>query len=179
MTNLIAEEAYSFDDVLLVPSYSDILPKDVDTRTRLTRELTLNIPIVSAAMDTVTEAQTAITMAREGGLGFIHRNMSVKHQAMEVDQVKKSESGMIVDPLTIGPDRPIEEVMKLMAHYRISGVPVTRGDQLVGIVTNRDLRFETDMTKKVSDVMTSKKSGHGERGHQSGGVQEDAPGAPH
>ena len=156
MTHLIAEEAYSFDDVLLVPSYSDILPKDVDTRTRLTRELTLNIPIVSAAMDTVTEAQTAITMAREGGLGFIHRNMSIKHQAMEVDQVKKSESGMIVDPLTIGPDRPIEEVMKLMAHYRISGVPVTRGEQLVGIVTNRDLRFETDMTKKVSDVMTSK-----------------------
>ena len=156
MTNLIAEEAYSFDDVLLVPSYSDVLPKDVDTRTRLTRELTLNIPIVSAAMDTVTEAQTAITMAREGGIGFVHRNMSVKHQAMEVDQVKKSESGMIVDPLTIGPDRPIEEVMKLMAHYRISGVPVTRGEQLVGIVTNRDLRFETDMTKKVSDVMTSK-----------------------
>jgi len=154
MTNPIAEEAYSFDDVLLVPSYSDTLPKDVDTRTRLTRELSLNIPIVSAAMDTVTEAQTAITMAREGGIGFIHRNMSVKHQAMEVDQVKKSESGMIVDPLTIDPDSPIEEVT-LMARYRISGVPVTRGDQLVGIVTNRDLRFETDMTKKVSDVMTS------------------------
>ena len=157
MNNLIAEEAFSFDDVLLIPSYSDILPKDVDTQTRLTRELSLNIPIVSAAMDTVTEAQTAITMAREGGIGFVHRNMSVKNQAMEVDQVKKSESGMIVDPLTIGPDRPIEEVMKLMARYRISGVPVTRGDQLVGIVTNRDLRFETDMTKKVSDVMTSKK----------------------
>ena len=157
MTNLIAEEAYSFDDVLLIPGYSDILPKDVDIRTRLTRELTLNIPIVSAPMDTVTGAQTAITMAREGGIGFIHRNMSVKHQAMDVDQVKKSESGMIVDPLTIGPDRPIEEVMKLMARYRISGVPVTRGDQLVGIVTNRDLRFETDMTKKVSDVMTSEK----------------------
>ena len=157
MTILIPEEAYSFDDVLLAPAYSDVLPKDVDTRTRLTRDLTLNIPIVSAAMDTVTEAQSAITMAREGGVGFIHRNMSVKHQAMEVDQVKKSESGMIVDPLTIGPDRPIEEVMKLMAHYRISGVPVTRGDQLVGIVTNRDLRFETDMTKKVSDVMTSEK----------------------
>ena len=125
MTNLIAEEAYSFDDVLLVPSYSDVLPKDVDTRTRLTRELTLNIPIVSAAMDTVTEAQTAITMAREGGIGFIHRNMSVKHQAMEVDQVKKSESGMIVDPLTIGPDRPIEEVMKLMGNlneFRKSGM---------------------------------------------------------
>ena len=156
MNNLIAEEAYSFDDVLLIPSYSDVLPKDVDTRTRLTRELTLNIPIVSAAMDTVTEAQTAITMAREGGIGFIHRNMNVKNQAMEVDQVKKSESGMIVDPLTIGPDRPIEEVMALMARYRISGVPVTQGDQLVGIVTNRDLRFETDMTKKVRDVMTSK-----------------------
>ena len=155
MNNLIAKEAYSFDDVLLLPSYSDILPKDVDTRTRLTRDLSLNIPIVSAAMDTVTEAQTAITMAREGGIGFIHRNMSVKNQAMEVDQVKKSESGMIVDPLTIDPDRPIEEVMKLMARYRISGVPVTRGDQLVGIVTNRDLRFETDMSKKVSDVMTS------------------------
>ena len=155
MNNLIAEEAFSFDDVLLIPSYSDILPKDVETHTRLTRGLSLNIPIVSAAMDTVTEAQTAITMAREGGIGFIHRNMSVRHQAMQVDQVKKSESGMIVDPLTIGPDRPIEEVMKLMARYRISGVPVTRGDQLVGIVTNRDLRFETDMTKKVSDVMTS------------------------
>jgi len=157
MTNLITAEAYSFDDVLLVPSYSDVLPKDVDTQTRLTRELTLNIPIVSAAMDTVTEAQSAITMAREGGIGFIHRNMSLKSQAMEVDQVKKSESGMIVDPLTIDPDRPIEEVMKLMARYRISGVPVTRGDQLVGIVTNRDLRFETDMNKKVSDVMTSEK----------------------
>ncbi|WP_319525157.1 IMP dehydrogenase [uncultured Desulfosarcina sp.] len=157
MTDQITAEAYSFDDVLLVPSYSDVLPKDVDTRTRLTRNLNLNIPIVSAAMDTVTEAQTAITMAREGGIGFIHRNMSVKSQAMEVDQVKKSESGMIVDPLTIGPERPIEEVMALMARYRISGVPVTQGNQLVGIVTNRDLRFETDMTKKVSDVMTSKK----------------------
>jgi IMP dehydrogenase len=155
MNNLIAEEAFSFDDVLLIPSYSDILPKDVETHTRLTRGLSLNIPIVSAAMDTVTEAQTAITMAREGGIGFIHRNMSFRHQAMQVDQVKKSESGMIVDPLTIGPDRPIEEVMKLMARYRISGVPVTRGDQLVGIVTNRDLRFESDMTKQVSDVMTS------------------------
>jgi len=156
MNNLIATDAYSFDDVLLVPSYSDILPKDVDTKTQLTRDLTLNMPIVSAAMDTVTEAQTAIAMAREGGVGFIHRNMSVKSQAMEVDQVKKSESGMIVDPLTIGPDQPIEKVMALMARYRISGVPVTKGDQLVGIVTNRDLRFETDMTKKVSDVMTSK-----------------------
>ncbi|MDL2269558.1 IMP dehydrogenase [Desulfosarcina sp. OttesenSCG-928-A07] len=155
MTHLIAEEAYSFDDVLLIPDYSDVLPKGVDTTTRLTKDLTLNIPIVSAAMDTVTEAKTAITMAREGGVGFIHRNMSIRRQAMEVDQVKKSESGMIVDPLTIDPDQSIEEVLKLMAHYRISGVPVTRGDQLVGIVTNRDLRFETDTTKKVSEVMTS------------------------
>lgn len=156
MPHLIAEEAYSFDDVLLIPDYSDVLPKDVDTRTWLTRNLSLNIPIVSAAMDTVTEAKTAITMAREGGIGFIHRNMSIKHQAMEVDQVKKSESGMIVDPLTIDPDQSIEAVLKLMARYRISGVPVTRGDQLVGIVTNRDLRFETDIAKKVSEVMTSK-----------------------
>jgi IMP dehydrogenase len=163
MNNLIAEEAFSFDDVLLIPSYSDILPKDVETHTRLTRGLSLNIPIVSAAMDTVTEAQTAITMAREGGIGFIHRNMSVRHQAMQVDQVKKSESGMIVDPLTIGPDRPIEEVMKLMARYRISGVPVTRGDQLVGIVTNRDLRFETDMTKKGISLEESKKLLHTHR----------------
>ncbi len=156
MIDLITEEAYSFDDVLLTPGFSDVLPKDVDTCTRLTRDLTLNVPIVSAAMDTVTEAKTAITMAREGGLGFIHRNMSVESQAMEVDKVKKSESGMIVDPLTIEPERPIEEVMKLMSRYRISGVPVTKGDQLAGIVTNRDLRFETDMTKKVSDVMTIK-----------------------
>ena len=145
---------YTFDDLVLVPDHSKILPNQVNVQTRLSRNVSLNIPIVSAAMDTVTEAQTAITMAREGGLGFIHRNMSVKHQAMEVDQVKKSESGMIVDPLTIGPDRPIEEVMKLMAHYRISGVPVTRGDQLVGIVTNRDLRFETDYEKPVHAVMT-------------------------
>jgi IMP dehydrogenase len=147
-------ESYSFDDVLLIPNYSDVLPKDVDTVTRLTRNLKLNIPIVSAAMDTVTEAQTAISMAREGGLGFIHRNMSIENQAMEVDKVKKSESGMIVDPVTIHPDQPVHQVLELMSKYRISGVPVTKGDQLVGIVTNRDLRFETDMDKKISEVMT-------------------------
>ena len=157
MSNRDIRFAYTFDDLILVPADSSVLPNQVNVNTRLTRNIRLNIPIVSAAMDTVTGAQTAITMAREGGLGFIHRNMSVKSQAMEVDQVKKSESGMIVDPLTIDPERPIEEVMELMARYRISGVPVTRGDQLVGIVTNRDLRFETDMTKKVSDVMTSEK----------------------
>ncbi len=154
MNKIPPEESYSFDDVLLLPNYSDILPKDVNTGTQLTRNLKLNIPIVSAAMDTVTECQVAISMAREGGIGFIHRNMSIESQAMEVDKVKKSESGMIVDPVTIHPDQQVQEVLKLMAKYRISGVPVTKGEQLVGIVTNRDLRFETDMEKKISDVMT-------------------------
>jgi IMP dehydrogenase len=154
MNTIRTDEAYSFDDVLLVPNYSDILPKDVDTGTQLTRNLKLNIPIVSAAMDTVTEAQTAISMAREGGVGFIHRNMSIEAQALEVDKVKKSESGMIVDPVTIRPDQQVHQVLALMAEYRISGVPVTIGDQLVGIVTNRDLRFETDMDKQISEVMT-------------------------
>ncbi len=148
------EDAYSFDDVLLIPNYSDVLPKDVNTTTYLTKNLQLNIPIVSAAMDTVTEAQTAISLAREGGIGFIHRNMGIKNQAMEVDKVKKSESGMIVDPVTIHPDQKVWEVLKLMEEYRISGVPVTKGDQLVGIVTNRDLRFETRLDRKIEDVMT-------------------------
>ena len=154
MGNNPIEEAYSFDDVLLLPNRSAVLPKNVDTHTQLTKNITLNIPIVSAAMDTVTEARTSISMAREGGIGFIHRNMSIKSQAMEVDQVKKSESGMIIDPVTIHPDQPVREVLELMEKYRISGVPVTKGDQLVGIVTNRDLRFETDLEKKVFDVMT-------------------------
>ncbi len=147
-------EAYSFDDVLLLPGYSDVLPKDVDTSTNLTQKLVLNIPIVSAAMDTVTESQTAISLARAGGIGFIHRNMSIESQAVEVDKVKKSESGMIVDPVTIAPEQPVAHVLELMAKYRISGVPVTKGDTLVGIVTNRDLRFETDLEKPVSEVMT-------------------------
>ena len=154
MNKIPPDESYSFDDVLLIPNYSDVLPKDVNTATQLSRNLKLNIPIVSAAMDTVTESQVAISMAREGGIGFIHRNMSVESQAMEVDQVKKSESGMIVDPVTIHPDQPVHKVLDLMAKYRISGVPVTKGDQLVGIVTNRDLRFESDMDKKISEVMT-------------------------
>jgi IMP dehydrogenase len=152
---LAPEEAYSFDDVLLIPSYSDILPEDVHTSTMLTKNLALNIPIVSAAMDTVTEAETAISMARAGGIGFIHRNMGVVDQAVEVGRVKKSESGMIVDPVTTGPDVSIGEVMGLMKKYTISGVPVTKGDKLVGIVTDRDLRFETNLDKKVSKVMTS------------------------
>ncbi|MEE8551914.1 MAG: IMP dehydrogenase [Desulfobacterales bacterium] len=154
MIKIPPEEAFSFDDVLLLPGYSDILPPDVSINTRLTRNIALNIPIVSAAMDTVTESRTAISMAREGGIGFIHRNMSIKSQVVEVDKVKKSESGMIIDPVTIHPDQQVHEVLKLMEQYRISGVPVTKEDQLVGIVTNRDLRFETDLEKNVSQVMT-------------------------
>ena len=154
MTKITLEEAYSFDDVLLIPNYSDVLPKDVDTTTWLTKNISLNIPLVSAAMDTVTEARASISMAREGGIGFIHRNMSIESQGVEVDKVKKSESGMIVEPVTITPDRPVEEVKRLMSLYRISGVPVTVGDELVGIITNRDLRFETDLGKQVSEVMT-------------------------
>ena len=154
MVKIPPEQAFSFDDVLLIPNYSDTLPKDVNTITRLTNNITLNIPIVSAAMDTVTEADTAISVAREGGLGFIHRNMSIESQAIEVDKVKKSESGMIVDPITIHPEKPVHEVLKLMEKYHISGVPVIKSDHLVGIVTNRDLRFETELDKKVSEVMT-------------------------
>jgi IMP dehydrogenase len=154
MSQSILEEGLTFDDISLVPAYSEVLPRDVDVQTRLTTEISLNIPIISAAMDTVTEAQTAISLAREGGMGIIHRNMSIKSQVQEVDQVKKSESGMIVDPLTIDPEKPIHEVLALMERYRISGVPVVRDEHLVGIVTNRDLRFETDLSKKVSEVMT-------------------------
>ncbi len=156
MVNMPIEEGLSFDDVLLLPNYSDVLPKDVNTRTMLTKNINLNIPIVSAAMDTVTESRTAISMARAGGLGFIHRNMDIKSQVLEVDKVKKSESGMIIDPITISPNYKIGDVLKLMSRYRISGVPVTRGGELIGIVTNRDLRFETDLDRMVSEVMTSK-----------------------
>jgi IMP dehydrogenase len=154
MPKIPPDEAYSFDDVLLIPSYSDVLPKDVNISTRLTKNINLNIPIVSAAMDTVTEAAAAITMAQEGGMGFIHRNLSIASQAGEVDRAKKSESGMIVNPVTIRPDQKVGEVLELMEHYRISGVPVTSGDQLIGIVTNRDLRFETNLDRKVAEVMT-------------------------
>ncbi len=154
MTTPVIEEALTFDDVLLVPAYSNVLPREVNVRSRLTKRIELNVPIVSAAMDTVTESQTSISLAREGGIGIIHRNMSMTSQVQEADKVKKSESGMIVDPTTIDPDRPINEVLELMRSYRISGVPVVKGERLVGIVTNRDLRFETDLNKKVSEVMT-------------------------
>jgi IMP dehydrogenase len=145
---------YTFDDLILVPRGSSVLPNQVDVRTRLSRNVSLNIPIVSAAMDTVTESETAITVARQGGLGFIHRNMSIERQAIEVEKVKKSESGMIVDPITIEPERKIYEVLEIMEKYRISGVPVVKKGNLVGIITNRDLRFETNLDQKVEAVMT-------------------------
>jgi IMP dehydrogenase len=148
------KEALTFDDLLLVPAESAILPRDVETSTFLTRHIPLNIPIVSAAMDTVTESRTAICMAQEGGVGIIHRNMSIERQVTEVDKVKKSESGMIVDPITIEPGQKVHEALDLMNRYRISGVPVVKNRKLVGILTNRDLRFETNLNQPVSKVMT-------------------------
>lgn len=147
-------EYLTFDDVLLIPSFSEVLPKEVDISTQLTREIRLNIPLVSAAMDTVTEARTAIAMAQEGGVGIIHRNLSVSDQAMEVDKVKKSESGMILHPITMHPDQRIHEALEVMRKYRISGVPITKEGKLVGILTNRDLRFEKRLDEKISMVMT-------------------------
>lgn len=147
-------EGLTFDDLLLLPAFSAVLPSDVDVSTYLTPQIKLNIPLISAAMDTVTEAKAAVCLAQEGGLGVIHRNMEVDSQVHEVEQVKKSESGMIVDPVVISPDQRIKDVLNLMARYRISGIPVTQGRRLVGIITNRDLRFETNLDQKVSDVMT-------------------------
>jgi IMP dehydrogenase len=149
-------EALTFDDVLLVPQKSDVLPAQVDTSTRLTKGISLKVPIVSAAMDTVTEAHLAIAMAQEGGLGIVHKNMTMAAQAQEVDKVKRSESGMIVDPVTVAPDARVADALDLMAKYRISGVPVTVGTKLVGILTNRDLRFETRTNLAVAELMTKK-----------------------
>ena len=147
--------ALTFDDVLLLPAASKVLPNEVDVSTKLTRSISMNIPLMSAAMDTVTEANTAISMAREGGIGIIHKNMSIERQAREVDKVKKSESGMIVDPVTMHPEQKISEVLEVMEQYRISGVPIVAdGRKLVGIITNRDLRFETNLDQKVAKVMT-------------------------
>src|SRR5450432_3480480 len=148
------QEGLTFDDVLLIPARSEVLPGEVDTRTKLSRNITLNIPIVSAAMDTVTESHLAIALAQQGGIGIVHRNMSIARQAEEVDRVKRSESGMIVDPITIAPDLPISAAQALMARYRISGVPVTKDGKLVGILTNRDLRFENRFDAPISEVMT-------------------------
>ena len=147
-------EGLTFDDVLLLPAHSQILPKDADLSTQLTPGVRLNIPLLSAAMDTVTEARTAICMAREGGLGIVHKNMTPEEQALEVDQVKKSESGMIVDPITMDPDQKIFEALEVMEKYRISGIPITKNGKLVGILTNRDLRFETNFEQPISNVMT-------------------------
>lgn len=147
-------EGLTFDDVLLVPARSGVLPTQVDTRTRFSRNITLNIPIVSSAMDTVTESHLAIALAQQGGIGIVHRNMPIDRQAEEVDRVKRSESGMIVDPITIAPDRLISDALEVMKHYRISGVPVTENGKLVGILTNRDLRFETRFDLPVANVMT-------------------------
>ena len=148
-------EGLTFDDVLLVPASSAVLPKDVDCRTELTTEISLAVPLLSAAMDTVTEHETAICMAQNGGIGVIHRNMTVSAQAAEIDKVKRSESGLIVDPITMSPEQPIHEALDVMAQYRISGVPITREGKAVGILTHRDLRFVKDTSQKISTVMTS------------------------
>jgi IMP dehydrogenase len=147
-------DGLTFDDVLLLPGKSSVLPAEADTRTCLTRGISLNIPMVSAAMDTVTEAHLAIGMARQGGLGFVHRNMSIERQTEEVDRVKRSESGMIVDPVTISPENSVHHALDLMNKYHVSGLPVTHGSKLVGILTNRDLRFEKNLDQSVSSVMT-------------------------
>jgi len=148
------KEGYTFDDLLIVPAESAILPRDVDVSSRLTPTIWLKMPLISAAMDTVTESRTAICMAQEGGIGIIHRNMSIERQAIEVDKVKKSESGMIVDPITIEPEQKLHEALRLMTEYHISGVPVVKNGKLVGILTNRDVRFETNLDQPVADVMT-------------------------
>ena len=147
-------EALTFDDVLLVPAYSDVVPAQVSTQTRLTKNITLNTPLMSAAMDTVTESRLAIAMAQQGGLGVVHRNLTIEQQAGEIDKVKRSESGMIVDPVTIDPERPIADALEVMRRYKISGVPVTKRGKLVGILTNRDLRFVSRTDIPISDVMT-------------------------
>ncbi len=150
----ILKQAYTFDDVLLVPNKSEVLPKEVTLKTQLTKKITLNIPIMSAGMDTVTESKMAIAMAREGGIGIIHKNMSIEEQAAEVDRVKRQENGIITNPIYLSPDNTIQDAENLMAKYRISGVPITEGTKLVGILTNRDLAFETDYSKEIQEVMT-------------------------
>ena len=148
-------EGITFDDVLLVPAFSEVIANDVDTRTRLTNKIQLKIPLMSASMDTVTEHRMAIAMARQGGIGIIHKNMSIEEQAEEVDKVKRSENGVITDPFSLSPEHTIQDADDLMAKYRISGVPITEGTKLVGIITNRDLKFETDFSKKIKESMTS------------------------
>src|SRR5512147_1176622 len=154
MIHFPVPEALTFDDVLLLPARSDVIPSDVNLQTRLTRNITLNIPLMTAAMDTVTESRMAIGIAQQGGMGVIHRNLTIEQQAGEVDKVKRSESGMIVDPITMPPDAKISDALEVMKKYRISGVPITKNKKLVGILTNRDLRFETRTDIPISKVMT-------------------------
>ena len=149
-----AREGLTFDDVLILPAASSVLPRDVSTQTRLTRKIVINIPIISAAMDTVTEGKLAIALAREGGLGVVHRNLSIEDQAREVDKVKRSESGMITDPITLGPAASLREALAAMEHFHISGIPITEHGKLVGILTNRDIRFETNMERPITELMT-------------------------
>jgi len=156
MIHFPVPEALTFDDVLLLPAKSDVVPAQADTSTQLTRNIRLQIPLISAAMDTVTESHMGIAMAQQGGLGIIHRNLTIEQQAGEVDKVKRSESGMIVDPITMDPDAKISDALDVMRKYRISGVPVTKNGKLVGILTNRDLRFETRTDIPISEVMTKK-----------------------
>ena len=151
----IISEGITFDDVLLIPGYSDVIGNDVDVTTYLTRDIKLNIPMMSAGMDTVTEHRMAIAMARQGGIGIIHKNMTIEEQADEVDKVKRSENGVITDPFSLSPEHTLQDADDLMAKYRISGVPITEGTKLVGIITNRDLKFETDYSRKIRDCMTT------------------------
>ncbi len=151
----IIGEGITFDDVLLVPGYSEVIPNQVSLKTHLTKKIELNIPMMSAGMDTVTEHRMAIAMARQGGIGIIHKNMTIMQQAEEVDKVKRSENGVITDPFYLSPDHTLEDANNLMAKFRISGVPITEGKRLVGIITNRDLKFETDFSKKIKESMTS------------------------
>ena len=150
----ILKQGYTFDDLLLVPNKSEVLPNEVDLRTKLTKKITLNIPLMSASMDTVTESKMAIAIAREGGIGIIHKNMTIEDQAKEVDRVKRQENGVITDPFYLSEEHTVRDALDLMSQYRISGVPITRGTKLVGIITNRDIVFESNYDRKVSEVMT-------------------------
>jgi IMP dehydrogenase len=156
MNDRILTEALTFDDVLLLPAHSTILPREADVQTNLTRNIKINIPLVSAAMDTVTESDLAIALAREGGIGMIHKNLTMEEQAQQVDLVKRSESGMILKPVTLGPESKLSEALELMNHFHISGIPIVSGEKLVGILTNRDMRFTTDLDQPVKKLMTSK-----------------------
>ena len=179
MIHFPVPEALTFDDVLLLPARSEVVPANTNTQTQLSRNIRLNIPIVSAAMDTVTESHMAIALAQQGGLGIIHRNLTIEQQANEVDKVKRSESGMIVDPVTMSPDAKVSDALEVMKKYKISGVPITQKDgKLVGILTNRDLRFETRFDIPISKVMTQRKSDHRASGNDARAGRRNSARAP-